>query len=90
MLGAAKISKSVLGIVGFLVVLSIALIPLVKATVMLIVFHISSAFIHPFVDKRIANCFLVICDSTKLLVGLLSMFVMLYVIQIAFLLKINV
>ena len=57
---------------------------------MLFFFRITGAIADNFVDKRITKCFAIICDSTQILVGILAMNTMMYLIQIAFLIKMKV
>lgn len=87
MIGAANLSKSTLGVVGFLLILSIGLVPLIKSFLVVITFEVGSAIANPFVNQRMMKSFEVICDSAKMILGVLSMFIMLYLIQIAFLIK---
>ena len=69
--------------------LSIALVPLIKSLVLLLMFQVANAITEPFVDKRIAKTFSIVCDSSKALVGMLAMTSMMFIISNTFLVKMS-
>ena len=89
MIGATSISKNAIGIVGVLIMISIAAIPLIKALILLLMFQVANAITEPFVDQRISKCFLTVCDSSKALVGMLAMISMMFIISTTFLVKMS-
>lgn len=88
-IGATSITKNALGIVGILVIVSIALGPLIKSLILMVIFNIANCIVEPLVDKRISKCIGGISDSTKIMVGILAAMSMLFIISITFLLKVS-
>ena len=89
MIGATSIAKNSIGFIGVLIMISIALLPLIKSLVILMMLQLVNALTDSFVDKRISKCFSIVCDSSKTMVGLLAMVAMMFIISTTILMKMS-
>ncbi len=88
-IGATAITKNAIGFVGVLIIVSICCVPLIKSLIILMVFNLSLAIAEPLVDKRISKCLSGICDSTRIMVGILAAMSVLFIISVTFLIKMS-
>ncbi len=89
-IGATMVSKSAIGFLGVLIMVSIVMTPLIKLLILSFIWSVGSSLIELFADKRIARCLWIAVDAVKMLAGILAMNVMMYLIQIGFLVKMKI
>lgn len=86
-LGAASITKNAIGVLGVLVMAGIALGPLIKVLVMMMIFNLESALMEPIVDKRITNCMTEIGNSIKMVLAVLASVSFLFIVATTLMIK---
>lgn len=88
-LGGITITKNAIGVLGILAVLAIAVGPLLKSLITMVVFQLSAAFMEPIADSRIAKCMDGMAGSLKIMVGMLAVIVFMFMIAITMMIKIS-
>lgn len=88
-LGATSVIKNAVGIVGIVVVLGICIIPIIKLTVLNLLYNLSAAIAEPLADKKIINVIEQIAGTFKVLLAIMFCITALLIIGIAIILKIS-
>jgi stage III sporulation protein AE len=88
-LGGSVIVKNAVGLLGIVVILGIALVPIIKTAILMIVFNITSVIIEPISDSRITKCMSGVGDSIKVLFGIMVTVTFLFIIAITLIIKIS-
>ena len=78
-----------LGIIGIIAILAITVSPLIKSLITMAVFNIATAFIEPLADSRISKCMNGVSGSFKIVVGILTVIIFIFIIAITMTLKIS-
>jgi len=88
-LGATSLIKNSVGFVGIIVVIGICISPIIKLTVLSIIYSFAGAISEPLADKRIVNVINQMSGVFKLLLGVVFFVAVLLIIGIALTLKIS-
>lgn len=88
-LGAASITKSAVGIVGVIVILSVILSPLIRVLIMMTTYNVAAALIEPIVDSRISKCLSSVGNSIKIVFALMATVSALFIISTTIMIKIG-
>lgn len=88
-MGSTLILKNAVGMLGVIILLAIGLIPIVKVSILMGLYYLSSAIIEPISDSRIVKCMGYIGDSLKLILAILITITFIYIIAITLLIKIT-
>jgi len=88
-LGATSQIKNSVGFVGIIVVIGICISPIIKLTVLSIIYSFAGAISEPLADKRIVNVINQMSGVFKLLLGVVFFVAVLLIIGIALTLKIS-
>lgn len=87
--GATSVIKNAVGFVGIVVVIGICVIPIIKLTVLSLLYSLSSAIAEPLADKKIVNILEQIGGTFKVLLAIMFAIGALLIIGIAIILKIS-
>lgn len=88
-LGSTLIIKDAIGFVGIAVLFGLALVPIIKIFVVIMIYSGLSAVIEPFSDKRICKCLNDTADAGKMLLGIVVCVTVMVIIGTVMLLKIT-
>ena len=88
-LGATSLIKNSVGFVGIIIVIGICISPIIKLTVLSIIYSFAGAISEPLADKRIVNVINQMSGVFKLLLGVVFFVAVLLIIGIALTLKIS-
>ena len=88
-LGATSLIKNSVGFVGIIVVIGICISPIIKLTVLSIIYSFAGAISEPLADKKIVNVINQMSGVFKLLLGVVFFVAVLLIIGIALTLKIS-
>lgn len=82
-LGSAVIVKNAVGLTAVVLILMIALVPVVKLSVIMFIYHFAAALTGPLSDKGLSSCIAGMGDGTKLLLRTLVTSLFLFLVTIA-------
>lgn len=88
-LGAASLIKNSIGFVGIIVIIGICILPIIKLTVLSIIYSLAGAISEPLADKKIVNVINQIAGIYKILLGVVFFIGVLLIVGIALTLKIS-
>jgi stage III sporulation protein AE len=88
-LGGSVILKNAVGLLGIIVILGIALTPIIKAAILMIIFNVAAVIIEPISDSRITKCMSGVGDSIKILFGIMVTVTFLFIISITLVVKMS-
>lgn len=88
-LGSTLIMKDAVGIVGVVILLSLALVPIIKILIVVVVYHIAGAVIEPFADKRLCKCITDVASTGGLVLSMVVTVTIMFIIGSVMLLKIT-
>lgn len=88
-LGSAVVLKNAVGIVGILVIICIAVVPIIKLSLIAITYSIVTALAEPIADGKIIKLLEQIGDTFKVLLGILFIITAMFLIGIAIVVKIS-
>lgn len=82
-LGSGVLIKNTMGAAAVLILVLISLVPVLKLVVLLLIYRAVAAVLEPVADKRLVGCISGVADGQKLLLGLVTSGLLLFVITIA-------
>ena len=88
-LGCAIILKNAVGIVGLIIILSICITPIIKLSLLSIIYNLMSAMCEPIADKPIVSLLEKIGDTFKILLGIVFAISTMLMIGITIVLKMS-
>lgn len=88
-LGSTLIIKDAVGFVGVMVLFGLALTPIIKILVVVIVYSVMGAVIEPFADKRICDCLNGTKEAGGLILGMVVTIMVMFIIGTVMILKIT-
>ena len=88
-LGCGLVLKNALGVVGVIIVIGICAMPIIKLSILTIVYNITSAIIEPLADKKIVKLLEELGDVFKLLLGIMCSVSVLFIVGITLVIKIS-
>ena len=88
-LGATSLIKNSVGFVGIIIVIGICISPIIKLTVLSVMYSLAGAISEPLADKRIVNVINQMAGVFKILLGVMFFIAVLLIIGIAITLKIS-
>ena len=74
MIGCSTILKNAVGIVGLIAILGICTIPILKLTIITIMYHLATAFCQPIADVKIVKLMEEMGGTFKILLGIMYYF----------------
>lgn len=82
-LGSGVLIKNTMGAAAVLILVLLSLIPVLKLVVLLVMYRTVAAVLEPVADKRLVGCISGVADGQKLLLGLVTSGLLLFIITIA-------
>lgn len=88
-IGCANILKNTFGVIGIIIILGIAILPIIKITIMWFLLKLTSCLCETIADSKIVKLLVEVSDSYKMLFGILVSCSMMFIIGITIVLKIT-
>ena len=88
-LGCGLVLKNALGVVGVIIIIGICAMPIIKLSILSILYSLSSAIIEPLADEKIVKLLQEFSDIFKLLLGILCSVTVLLIIGTTLVIKIS-
>ncbi len=88
-LGATSLIKNSIGFIGIIIIIGICILPIIKLTILTVMYNLTGAICEPLADKKIVNVINQIADIFKLLLGIMFFIAVLLIIGVALILKIS-
>ena len=88
-LGCSLVLKNALGVVGVIVIIGICAVPIIKLSILTIIYNISSAIIEPLADEKIVKLLEEFSDIFKVLLGILCSVSVLLIVGTTLVIKIS-
>ena len=88
-LGCGLVLKNALGVVGVIIIIGICAIPVIKLSILTIMYNISAAIIEPLADEKIVKLLSEFGDIFKLLLGIMCSVSVLLIVGITLVIKIS-
>ena len=88
-LGCGLVLKNALGVVGVIIIIGICAMPIIKLSILTILYNISSAIIEPIADEKIINLLEEFGDIFKLLLGIMCSVSALLIVGVTLVIKIS-
>ena len=88
-LGCGLVLKNALGVVGVIIVIGICVMPIIKLSILTIMYNISAAIIEPLADEKIVKLLSEFGDIFKLLLGIMCSISVLLIVGITLVIKIS-
>ena len=88
-LGCGLVLKNALGVVGVIIIIGICAIPIIKLSILTIIYSLSSAIIEPLADEKIVKLLEEFSNIFKLLLGILCAVAVLLIIGTTLVIKIS-
>ena len=89
MLGATSIIKNSIGFVGIIIIIGICVMPIIKLTVLSVLYSFMGAITEPLADKKIVDVINQMAGVFKILLGVMFFMAVLLIIGVALTLKIS-
>jgi stage III sporulation protein AE len=88
-MNCSVVIKNAVGVVGIIVVILIAVLPLIKASAYLIMFRVCAALIQPVSDEKCTKCVSEMGDAISSVLGMTTAVVVMFVILLTILINIG-
>ena len=88
-IGCSSILKNATGVIGIIVILGIAIIPVIKLTILMVMYYLSSALCQPIADGKIIKLLDQMGDTFKILLGVLCSISVMFIIGTTLVIKIS-
>jgi len=88
-LGSTLIMKDAIGFVGVVILLSLALVPIIKIFTVVVLYHITGVVIEPFADERLCKCLSNTAKNGGIILGMVITVIIMFIIGTVMLLKIT-
>jgi stage III sporulation protein AE len=89
LLGSGVILKNAVGFVGVIVIIGICATPIIKLTVLTLLYQVLSAICEPLADKKILNIIEQMKDTFKTLLGMISAISVMLIIGVTIVIRIS-
>jgi len=88
-LGSTLIMKDAIGFVGVVILLSLALVPIIKIFTVVVLYHLTGAIIEPFADERLCKCLGNTAKNGGIILSMVITVIIMFIIGTVMLLKIT-
>ena len=88
-IGCSSILKNATGIVGIIILLGIAIIPIIKLVVLMVIYYLGSAICQPIADEKIIKLLEQMGDTFKVLLGVMCSISVMFIIGTTLVIKIS-
>lgn len=88
-IGCSSILKNALGIIGVVVIIGICIAPIIKLTILMIIYYLGAAVCQPIADEKIIKLLEQMGDAFKTLLAILSSISVMLIIGVTLVVKIS-
>lgn len=88
-IGCGNILKNAIGIIGVVVIIGICILPIIKVTILMFTYYLTSALCQPIADEKIISLLDQIGDTFKILLAILISVAMMLLIGVTLVVKIS-
>ena len=88
-IGCSSILKNATGIVGIIVLIGIAIIPIIKLTILMAIYYLGAALCQPIADSKIINLLDQMGDTFKTLLGIMCAISVMFIIGTTLIINIS-
>ncbi len=88
-IGCSSILKNALGIIGVVVIIGICIAPIIKLTILMIIYYLGAAVCQPIADEKIIKLLEQMGDTFKTLLAILSSISVMLIIGVTLVVKIS-
>ena len=88
-IGCSSILKNATGIVGIIILLGIAIIPIIKLVFLMVIYYLGSAVCQPIADEKIIKLLEQMGDTFKVLLGVMCSISVMFIIGTTLVIKIS-
>jgi len=88
-MGCSSILKNAVGLVGVIIIIGICVIPIVKLTILMIIYYIGAAICQPIADEKIIKLLDQMGDTFKTLLAILCSVSVMFIIGVTLVIKIS-
>lgn len=88
-IGCGNILKNAVGIIGVIVIIGICIMPIIKVTILMLTYYLTSALCQPIADEKIVSLLGQIGDTFKILLAILISVAMMLLIGVTLVVKIS-
>ena len=88
-IGCSSILKNALGIIGVIVIIGICIAPIIKLTILMIIYYLGAAVCQPIADEKIIKLLEQMGDTFKTLLAILSSISVMLIIGVTLVVKIS-
>lgn len=88
-IGCAGILKNAVGFVGIIVIIGICLLPIIKLTILTIIYYLASAICQPIADTKILNLLGSVADTFKTLLAIVFCVTVVLIVGLTIVIKIS-
>ena len=88
-IGCSSILKNATGIVGIIILLGIAIIPIIKLVILMVIYYLGSAICQPIADEKIVKLLEQMGDTFKVLLGVMCSISVMFIIGTTLVIKIS-
>lgn len=88
-IGCSSILKNALGIVGVIIIIGICITPIIKLTILMIIYYLGAALCQPIADDKIIKLLDQMGDTFKTLLAILCSISVMFVIGVTLVVKIS-
>lgn len=88
-IGCSSILKNALGIVGVIIIIGLCAVPIIKLSILMIVYYIGAAICQPIADKKIIKLLEHMGDTFKILLGILCGVSVMLIVGVTLIIKIS-
>ena len=88
-IGCSSILKNAVGIIGVIIVIGICIAPIIKLTILMIIYYLGSALCQPIADDRIIKLLDQMGDTFKTLLAILCSISVMFIIGVTLVIKIS-
>lgn len=88
-IGCGNILKNAVGVIGVIVIIGICILPIIKVTILMLTYYLTSALCQPIADEKIVSLLGQIGDTFKILLAILISVSMMLLIGVTLVVKIS-
>lgn len=88
-IGCSSILKNAVGIVGVVIIIGICVIPIIKLTVLMVIYYLGAAVCQPIADEKIIKLLDQMGDTFKTLLAILCSISVMFIIGVTLVIKIS-
>ncbi len=88
-IGCSSILKNATGIIGIIILLGIAILPIIKLTILMLIYYLGSAVCQPIADEKIIKLLDHMGETFKILLGVMCSISVMFIIGTTLVIKIS-